>query len=157
MFEFTFEVSGEEQVRRRLSRIVSAGQDLSPAFRKIRDRFYEGEEQQFGTEGSWGSGGWPPLSTRYAAGKARQHPGKPIMEITGKLKRSLTQSGAEGNIENISRDTLSLGTSIAYAIYHQSTEPRTTLPRRPLIELPESERREWMQIIRLHLRRAGAY
>lgn len=158
MFEFTFEVAGEEQVARRFTRYGENIRDMRPAFNKIKDRFFEGEQQQFQTEGGWGSGGWRPLSTEepprggYAGWKARRYPGRPIMVVSGKLKRSLTQPGAEGSIALVFPTSLTLGTRIPYAIYHQSTRPRTSnLPRRPLIELPSAERVEWHSIIHAHI------
>ena len=46
---------------------------------------------------------------------------------------------------------LTLGTKLPYAIYHQSILPRTRLPRRPEINLPEAFARSVMHHIQTYL------
>ena len=151
MFEFTFEVAGEKQIARRFTRLDDAVEDMTPAFKEITKSFYAGEKRQFETEGGWGSGGWLPLSPAYEAWK---DPTLSIMELSGDLKASLTgmvPPNTAGNIEIIESNQLILGTDIDYAIYHQSNAPRTKLPQRKVIELPESERKKWTSIIHEHI------
>lgn len=151
MFEFTFEVAGEKQIARRFTRLDSAVADMTPAFKEITKSFYAGEKRQFETEGGWGSGGWLPLSPAYEAWK---DPTLSIMELSGDLKAALTgmvPPNTAGNIEIIESNQLILGTDIDYAIYHQSNAPRTKLPQRKVLELPESERKKWTSIIHEHI------
>lgn len=151
MFEFTFEVAGEKQIARRFTRLDAAVEDMTPAFKEITKSFYAGEKLQFETEGGWGSGGWLPLSPAYEAWK---DPTLPIMEVSGDLKAALTgrvPPNTAGNVEIIESNQLILGTDIDYAIYHQSNAPRTKIPQRKVIELPESERKKWTSIIHEHI------
>ena len=84
----TFEVAGDEQLKRSFSRFGEQAKDLSEPFREIVKDFHKIEKRQFESEGSYGSGGWQPLSPRYAAWKAKKHPGRPLMVVSGLLKES---------------------------------------------------------------------
>lgn len=141
--DLTLRFYGEAQIDRTLARFADNVSDARPAWEALADRFAKAESRQFRSEGAYGSGGWAPLSPRYAAWKARAYPGKPILERTGDLKRSLTERPF--GIEVIEPGFMVLGSAIRYGEYHQSGGPN--LPRRRPIELPESERREWVKVL----------
>lgn len=134
---------GEHQIDRTLARFAEAASDARPAWEAMADRFAKAEARQFRSEGSYGSGGWAPLSPRYAAWKQRHYPGRRILERTGDLKRSLTDRPF--GIEVIEPGFMVLGSAVSYGAYHQAGGPN--LPRRRPVELPESERREWVKIL----------
>lgn len=58
----------------------------------------------------------------------------PIMKRGGDLERSLTNP-EDGSAVNriINRLALTVGTSVPYAIFHQSKKPRTKMPFRPVV------------------------
>ena len=140
---FTFTVEGEAQIDRTLARFADNVSDALPLWDKLADRFASIERRQFATEGAYGSGGWPALSPRYAAGKARAYPGKPILERDGDLKRSLTVRPV--GVEVLTPGSMTVGSGIDYGRFHQAGAGN--LPQRRPVELPESERRTWVRLI----------
>jgi len=141
-----FAFYGEAQIDRTLERFELGAQDASPAWEKMAESFLRAERRQFKSEGAYASGGWAPLSPRYAAWKATHYPGKPILRRTDDLWRSLTTGPA---IRYISAHQMILGSDVEYGKYHQRGGPN--LPRRRPIELPESLRREWVKILQRFL------
>ncbi len=140
--EVRFEFFGDAQVDRSLEGLEARGRDLAPAWEQIADRFVEAEKAQFSSQGEWGSGGWQPLSPRYAAWKARHYPGATILVRTRELLRSLTQ-GPEVRI--IEPHDMWIGSRVRYGAYHQRGGRH--LPRRPPGDLPESERVGWVRVV----------
>jgi len=145
MVEVYFEIDGDVQLARALSRFGDNVKDLRPAFWDITKLFWDIEKQQFNTEGGYGSGGWKGLSPNYEAWKARNYPGKPILQRTGRMMSSLT--GQTGDtIKELNPMSLRLGTSVNYAIYHQEGTSRG-LPKRKPIQLTEQDKRNWVKTI----------
>lgn len=138
-----FEFFGEAQLNRTLERFALGAADASPAWNALADRFVALERRQFRSEGRAFSGGWSPLSPKYAAWKARHYPGKPILERTGELLRSLTERPLD--VEVILPDRMVIGSAVTYGRYHQNGTPR--MPQRRPVELSEAERREWVKVI----------
>lgn len=143
----TFGVLGEEQVARTLDRLADRAEDLTPAWEVLRQRFLRVELRQFASEGRY-SGGWAPLSPRYAAWKARHYPGKTILRRTDELWRSLTV-GPE--IAILRPTEMTLGTAVPYAIHHQRPSTPGQPPRRRPLELSEYERRQWVKVLQAHI------
>lgn len=99
-------------------------------FRKI-------EYEQFASEGADGaSGKWKPLSPAYQAVKDKKWGHSPILQASGRLWRSMTGNNADSIVQKTAQE-LAIGTTVPYAKYHQSKEPRTRLPRRPIVDLTE--------------------
>lgn len=153
---FKFEVEGDVQMARGFSRFAEGVKDLRPAFREIEKSFREIERKQFQSVGMYGSGGWVPLSPTYAEWKAARFPGRPILQLTGALMRSLTGRTPD-SITEIERLALAIGTRLKYAVYHQKGTPR--MPARPIIRLTEEDKRQWTKIFHRFLadqaRKAG--
>lgn len=140
---FVLSFGGEDQIDRTLERFEVRSDDASPAFHAIAEQFRALNRRQFDSEGVAGGGSpWTPLSPAYAAWKARVHPGKPILELTGDLRRSLT--GDPLGVERIGPDYAELGTEIPYGVYHQLGDG---VPQRRPVDVPESERRAWVRIL----------
>lgn len=140
------ELGGDVQLHRTLERFTEAVGDMRPAWGAIRDRFVAMERRQFETEGAYASGGWSPLSPRYADWKAAHYPGKTILRRTDELFASLTEGPAVYVAES---SFMVIGTDVEYAAFHQRGGPN--LPQRRPIELPESERDAWAQIMQNHI------
>lgn len=146
---------GDEQFARELLRFGERAGDLRPAFEDISDDFYDIERQQFASEGGFASAGWPALSENYARWKARNFPGKPILQRTGALMESLTSPFAAGAVHDVTSDTLRLGTDVRspkgfpYAATHQ--RPLQGQEQRRPIELREVDRRRWVKLIQAHI------
>lgn len=140
---FTFAVEGESQVDRTLARFAENVGDATAVWNKLADRFAVSETRQFDSEGAYGSGGWPALSAKYGAWKARHYPGAPIMVRTGAGRDSLTQRPF--GIEVIEPSSMTIGSGLDYLRYHQGGAGNN--PQRRVVELPENERRTWVNMI----------
>lgn len=140
---FTFAVEGEAQVDRTLARFADNVDDATPVWNKLADRFAVIETRQFDSEGAYGSGGWPALSAKYAAWKARHYPGAPILTRTGALRQSLTERPF--GVEVIEPGSMTIGSGSDVGRYHQGGAGN--LPQRRPVELPENERRTWVRMI----------
>jgi phage gpG-like protein len=138
MLEFT--VFGERQLARALSRFGEGVRDVRPAWEDMANEFIRIEREQFVSSGGR-SGGWRPLSPAYAASKPA---GRPIMVLSGDLRRSLTQQGGQ-NIREIRPEEMRLGTRVPYAIFHQQGTRR--MPARRVVDLSEDDRRNWVRIL----------
>lgn len=147
-FQFELTVSGDTQLMRGLSRFSEGIKDLTPAFREIVKDFKEIERKQFDSSGSYGSGGWAPLSPRYAAWKDANYPGRGVLVRSGLMMESLTSTNP-WTIEEIKPLSLRVGTSIPYARYHQKGGGR--LPRRPIVDLTEADKTRWMKFLQAQL------
>lgn len=145
-FKIRFEVDGEVQFNRQLRSLQDDVKDFRPAFELIYAEFLETESKQFGAEGGFeGNERWKRLSEDYEKWKSRHFPGKPILELRGHLKRSLTQKGADGAVYRATEKELEMGTSIGYAIWHQRGTAR--MPARKPIELSEAQKKRWVAIM----------
>lgn len=151
MLRLTYTVAGDTQLDRALGRYGDALKDMSPAFKDIAESLKKAEVQQFASQGGAG-GGWAPLSDGYALWKQINYPGKPILELTGALKASVTGSGPH-YVEQITKDSLKVGTSLFYALFHQRGTGR--MPARPVIQLTEENKRGWMKILQVYAYKAA--
>jgi phage gpG-like protein len=138
-----FAFYGDVQLERTIDRTLDALDDASPAWEVIATSFQRAERRQFATEGAYASGGWAPLSPKYAAWKERHYPGQPILVLTGDLKRSLTERPF--GIEVIEPQRMRIGSDVEHGAYHQGGGGN--LPRRRPVELTESLRRSWVKTI----------
>jgi phage gpG-like protein len=151
MFRFRLDIAGEVQLDRGIARFADGVSDYRPIWPVIMDDFYAQEKDQFATQGAEGGDTWQPLSPAYSAWKEVHFPGQPILQRTGDLERSLTSSTDPNSVHIPGRKVLTLGTRVPYAIYHQSIAPRTMLPRRPEINLPEAFKRSVMHHMQVYL------
>ncbi len=132
MFRFRLEVAGESLMDRGIGRFADGVSDYRPIWPVIEDDFYAHMAERFKSEGAKGGGErWQELSAEYAGWKEARFPGKPILQRSGDLMRSLTSGNDPNAVKREERRTLTLGSKVPYGIYHQSPAPRRRLPRRP--------------------------
>lgn len=130
-----------------LQRFAQKVADPTPVWEEIADRFVDLQRRNFDTEGAAMSGGWDPLSPDYGRFKARAFPGKGILVRSGELEESL--AGTLG-VREIDRNSMTVGTQISYAAYHQNGTKR--MPARRLIGyVPIGEQQEWAKVLQRHL------
>ena len=110
-------------------------EDAKPAFEAMADHQRSIWKKQFDREGAYTGTRWAPLSPRYAAWKMAHFPGKPILQLTGRLHESLTHRPF--GVEVISGHGMTIGTDVPYARYHQDGTP--VMPARPIIGPPPRE------------------
>ena len=149
LITLTFEVAGEKQLDAALGAYEHRAQDYRGAWPAIREDFVEGQKRQFATEGKFGSGGWEELSPVYAAWKSVHFPGRPILQRTRRLHKSLTSPSHADHVYDPGRKGLTLGTRVPYAGYHQTGTRR--MPQRKPIELTSAQRTRWMKILHEHV------
>ena len=148
MLRVTLQVDGEAQFDRAFSRFGHHTEDLRFLWADVASDFREIEQEQFATQGGHGHA-WQPLSKKYGQWKAKHHPGKQILELDGTLWKSLTVKGAKGHVERPDKDSLSLGTSLHYAKYHQRGTKK--MPARKVIDLTEADKKKISRTIHRRL------
>lgn len=127
-----FEVQGVEAVDVALSRFGEAIHDFTGFWRdELAPAFFDAVQRNFDAEGRLSDGRkWAALSPAYADWKRRHFPGRKILELRGRLRRSLRwntgrfSAGGRGNVGpgGIYRPHptyVEVGTSVEYGIYHQ--------------------------------------
>ncbi len=113
-----------------LSRLRTAISDWRPFWTDtFAPFFYSWVQRDFVLEGGQSGTSWAPLSASYAAWKAAHTPGAGILVRSGALKASLAGPNAPLTVLRASSDALEIGTSVAYASFHQLGTRR--LPQRP--------------------------
>ena len=150
-FQFTWKISGEKQISKLMGQVVEQTTDFqelwnSPEFKGI---VYGAEKEQFATEGEHGSGGWEALNDVYEARKKKGYPRRKILQRTRRMWRSLTDPKSKDAVYTASKHSLSFGTSVPYAIYHQ--KGTTNMPERKPIEFTDGERLKIMKAMQAHV------
>ncbi|MDE2097862.1 MAG: phage virion morphogenesis protein [Patescibacteria group bacterium] len=149
MFRFRLEIAGQVQMDRGIARFADGVSDYRPIWPVIADDFYAQEKDQFKSEGTEGGEEWQQLSPEYEKWKEVHFPGKPILQRTGDLYKSLTSASDPNTVNRQERKTLTLGSKVPYAIYHQRGTSR--MPARPEIQLPEAFKRTTMHHMQVYL------
>ena len=136
--------------------------DYSPALRLIADDFREMVSEQFASEGRAGGTPWAGLAPSTAR---RKRGGSSLLVSSGALLRSFSDSGAPGHLEEIDGQSLTIGSSLPYALFHQTgagwgfgrdESPMTPrqgrgMPMRPIIVVSSERSDLWTEILREYL------
>lgn len=156
LFQFRIDVDGVPQINRALGVLAKRVKDLRPAWQEIIEDFAKSEETLFQRQGNVGGlGRWAPLNPDYAARKRAQGFGSKILVRTGRLKRSLTNPHHGEFISKVRPLSLTMGTRVPYAKYHQRGTSK--MPRREPIRLAETTKRRWTRIIQRYLLESGQF
>lgn len=139
----SYSVENDEKLVRALDRAIKATGDLRKPLAQIGKDFRKSRKAIFALKGP---GQYPdlgpdgPAKTDYKKIKKRAVGFVyPILKLTGRLEGSVTDSGHPENINDIFKSFAEFGTSVPYAIYHQSDKPRTKIPLRKFLFVgPES-------------------
>lgn len=135
-----YEIAGNDRLIDALTRIDLTLADFRPVWREATKLFYEFEKEAFDSEGrSSAVGQWKPLTRAYAQWKEKKAPGKPILELTGALRASLTRPNARGSIRRVTDEEMLVGSAIPYAVFHQGGT-RKMIARPPIALTPEQTR-----------------
>lgn len=106
--------------------------------------------------GSTAFGSWKPLSRAYQERKNKKYPGKTILVASGRLYQSLVSAGSNDTVQILTTRSLSYGTVVPYAGYHQSTKSRVRIPRRPYMDITQNQLTQWKLLITNYLEQVGA-
>ena len=159
--QFTTSVNSEP-VEQALRAFQVSLAEPSPALAEIADDFRAMVTEQFASAGRSGGTPWVALAPSTAR---RRRAGTSLLNVTGALLASLTDAGAPGHVEETDGQTLTLGSRLSYATYHQTgtgagyeqsvlpghTKGQRGLPMRPLIVLTPSRSEQWTELYRQHL------
>jgi phage gpG-like protein len=137
----TVEVQGINDLVARFDQVRRGTEDFRQlgTWDWVQSEFYKVLKAQFGSEGAAGrSGKWKELSPKYKVWKQRKYGSLPILQLTGRLYRSLTSQGGDAVVEKSAQE-MTLGTRVPYAGYHQSGTGR--MSARKVIDFsPEQEK-----------------
>jgi len=144
-YQISFELEGEKQLSRRLRMVADSVQDMRPAFKKVSAKLKNTfEDDVFMTEGSVIGSRWQPLSPAYRQWKARNYPGRGILQRTGRMQKGFRST--------FGKDYSEISNKVDYFKYHQSRIPRSRgLPRRPMMRLHFIQREQVQKIIQKHI------
>lgn len=151
MIAITVDQTGLDQVVARVTRVELFLRDpITECRAELIAWFRALQAKIFTTQGGSGaSGRWEPLSPTYARAKARQFPGRTILERSGRLRASLQVETSDSIIESSVR-RLVLGSAVPYARFPQRGEGQ---PRRSPIDITNQDAGTVAMIIRRRLAR----
>lgn len=155
----SYSVVADKAFVAQLERAKSVCDDLRIPFGQIVKDFHRSEKAIFQLKGpgqypdfkgkkvkeTWKTPGNPAMRTRAGELTAYQNFKKraagfvyPLLKFSGKLEDSVTGEGS-GSIVEIGKQTLAIGTSVRYGVYHQSDDTRSKIPLRKFLFVgPES-------------------
>lgn len=152
-----FDFEGEPQVQRRLRRLSEHALDARPAFAKMLRSVDRAVGGQYRSKGMRGGTPWKRLAE--ATLLARRKMGvyhKRILEVTGRMRASVTAKRGPGSIRRATPTEMLWATTVGYAKYHQSRKPRRKkadgsdfLPRRPILALTPLDRERMVKVLQL--------
>jgi phage gpG-like protein len=146
-------LDGAQIIDRKLDALEARISDVSPAWPAVVAVFREIARATFDTEGASNAGGqWPALAPSTQKERVRQGYGAahPILQRSQRLMRSVTQETGDTILVQTPR-YLGIGSVVPYIAFHQSTRPRTKLPRRAVVDLTTDDRHELLRPIRQYL------
>ena len=143
-----FKLEGDENLSRALVNVGNRLKDYTEPLQRSAKLILRDVRINFDTEGGL-VGGWAPLAESTILGRVREGFGAgPILHRTGRYKRSF-------KAEIGSKRAVIGAFGVKYHKYHQSTAPRTKLPRRPTLFLRNETKaeivREFQKYIRFNL------
>jgi len=118
--------------------------DFTPVWPKVAEVVRAALARGFEQEGNV-YGRWAPLTARYASWKRRHYPGKKILELTGRLKGSLTRRGHADAFQTETPQALFISSDVPYAPYHQHGTGR--MVARPPLGLSGRDKASIAQVI----------
>lgn len=151
MLTLKIQAEGEVIVERQLLRFSENLEAPGEQLEEIAVLLGEAVEKQFDTEGGHASGGWKALTEERVATKARLGLDPRILRATSALFDSLTRKYDPRHIERLSGSSLTFGSTVSYAIFHQSSAPRAKIPYRPPIALTEQDKRNMVKVLQRSL------
>jgi phage gpG-like protein len=161
----TFEVDGVPLVSKVLGVAAKSVRNLEPVWNDIYDDFRARESRVFAAQGNvQGYDAWTPLNPTYKEWKQEHGFDTRILIKTGAMMNSLTRKGASGSVFRPGPMRVEMGTSVPYAVYHQSDRPRKQkkgggdrLPRRTMFRVTDTQRRHWVRLIQAFILMSGQF
>jgi hypothetical protein len=150
-FSISFDIAGERQLSRRIHGLIGAMSDWTPVWKTLQADWSATMLARFSSEGAHEGQKWAPLSEAYARWKRKHYPGaNRILYRTGAL-----QMAAAMPETTMSPTRLEMSVDVPYAIYHQSAEPRSIMPRRAFASFSAQQKTRWVRAFNEHIRSEG--
>lgn len=164
----SYSIANDRAFKNALDRVSKASQDLRVPFGLISADFYRSQQAIFSlqTAGQYPDFQGPKVGetgkTRYQLYKKDKYGREyPLLVASGALSNSVLGPNNKGSINKITPLSLTIGTSISYGIYHQSSKARKKIPLRKFIFIgPEAPRfatseqkgrlQRWLNILNDH-------
>jgi Phage virion morphogenesis family len=136
-----FDVAGDVQYSRAFEAAAHEAEDLSEPLAMVGDAVLRDVFEQFRTEGTFGHGSkWKPLSPSYAEWKRQQVGDESILVFTGETRaRMIARSAIHVSPRRMVYDP----SAPEFALRHQQGDEADGLPQRKMVEIPETDRRQW--------------
>jgi len=126
MTQVSIKISGLPKVIDRFNKLSNKVKDFTPEFTALGEyltQYYSGEA--FLSEGQVFGKRWAKLKSSTISAKIKKYPGRQPLEATGEMRKGFeAKAGAKQLIVKNTSDHFK---------YHQSSRPRTRLPRRVMI------------------------
>lgn len=131
--KLSWSIEGQEQLVRNLTNVGKGIKDWAPAFKEAADKLKKVfSDDVFKTRGAIINEKWDPLKPRYLAQKVKGgFPSDPLVK-TGKMKEDFQSI--------VKTDMAEIWNATQYFKYHQSSAPRSKLPRRVMMKLAENQK-----------------
>lgn len=183
----SYTVENDREFQRQIDKAFEQTLDLRIPFRSIARDFYKGQRAIFSLKSAggypdfkgprvsetWKNPGRPERRTRrrgltayqnYKIQKGITPKGYPLLKLSGALEKSVTSPNDQNNVTEITKSSLTLGTTLDYANYHQQDNPdmgNRVIPTRKFLFIgPEARNANsnqrgrldrWTKIIELYI------
>jgi phage gpG-like protein len=147
----SIEVEGESRLLGSLASVAADISDHRPSWRAVSDEIYSIERAQFQTQGTRGSGRWKERAestvARYSAINRKGFAVlNETLRRTDALFRAVTTRGAPSGVYDEQKDSLTVGTTLPYAVIHQKGGAK--IPQRKIYDLTEADARRLLSIVK---------
>ncbi len=153
---FSAVIDNESQYDRVFTKLTDLLDDFTPVWEDIISEFYQMERKVFAAEGAFSDlQKWDTLSEYYYNWKQKHFPGTKTLHLTGTMESSLTERGAMGNITEVSKEAMAVGSSLKVgkwnlaALHQYGTK---TMSARKVLRFTKEFKTKLSQIIRRHFK-----
>lgn len=140
MLQVTVKISGSKEVQQKIAKLGKSFYMFKSAMDDIGkevSNYYE--NTGFASQGGVFGARWAPLNMQYAKRKFMRYPGRSPLVASGTMQKSFAHKATETSV--------TIGNTADYFKYHQSSEPRTKMPRRVTMGINSAVRQMVKDII----------
>ncbi len=137
------DVIGEEAITKRLNRLISQSDDVSPAFREIGEHFIESTQQRMSQEVDPQGQAWESLSPNTIKQKSLSSQSNKMLRGYGTLADTLNYQ--------LTKNQMMFGSNMEYAASHQFGREEAKIPAREFLGVTDDDQSEILEILRSHL------